>query len=244
MANPAPPGRGSPYPTDLVAHALELFYGGGSFWTIGPSLGSSWQSGPDATTVFRWVMKYTGFAVSQFENVPVKVGATWVADSLDCMDDATQFLLASYELTSKSVRGTRILLGRATKRAGSLPEVVITDSLLGNLHHICGPAGIEVRQLRASGTSTAHEANQLDRLNLAVQRRSAIAHRVTARSPVRRILMTGWQVHHNLFRADEYLGGKTPAEVASAHSPFKNWEDVVRAYEAEERTRSVAQIPS
>lgn len=100
------------------------------------------------------------------------------------MDDETQFILASYELTSRSSRGTGILIGRAAKRAGRFPEVLITDNLLGNLQHICGPAGVDVRHVRATGISAVDEENQTDRLDLAVKRRSALAPRVNDRSPV------------------------------------------------------------
>ena len=41
--------------------------------------------------------------------------------------------------------------------------------------------------------------------------------------------MEGWVVHHNYFRLNEDLGGRTPADVAGAEFPFKEWADVVEA---------------
>ncbi len=180
------------------------------------------------TTISRWVIRHTRFAASELSRASVNVGATWIADNGDCMDDKTQFILASYELASKSVRGTRILLGRAEKLAGKRPEVVIADGLLGNLEQVCGTAGVSVCHSTISTTRDLRQANELERLHLAVRGRFAVSGRIVTK-PMKRIVTEGWMVHHNFFRPNEYLEGRTPAEAAGAQSPFKSWEDVVKA---------------
>ena len=42
-----------------------------------------------------------------------------------------------------------------------------------------------------------------------------------------KIVMDGWLAHYNFFRPHGALGGKTPAQVAGAESPYKSWKDVI-----------------
>ena len=98
----------------------------------------------------------------------MEVGATWIVEDRDCMDEDTQFILATYELASTSAMRTRNLSDRATDQAGSVPDAVVTDSLFRNLRSLCAPSGIKVRHLRASRTRSAEGANQIDQLRLSI----------------------------------------------------------------------------
>ena len=40
--------------------------------------------------------------------------------------------------------------------------------------------------------------------------------------------LDGWRVDYNLFRPQDELDSKTPAQAAGMDAPFSSWEDVVR----------------
>ena len=140
----------------------------------------------------------------------------------------SQYKITGFVLFATHQARTRVHRMGHSRPGWSCYGLVVTHRLHSYLDRICGPAGVEGCRVRASGTIVQEHADLLEQLNSAINTRSTIFLRLGTRN-MRRVIMKGWLVHHNFFRANENLGGRTPAEAAGAQSPFRGWEDVARA---------------
>lgn len=229
------------YSTGVIASALNQFYESASLAKIQRQLQLSYGVKPDRMTIHRWVTQYSNKAVKALNNVPVKVGATWVADETmirlkekggskqwfwDIIDDKTRFLLASHLSEGRTTKDAQALMGRAARRANRIPRVVITDKLAAYLDGIELVFGADTRHIRAKKLTAEPGTQLIERFHGTLKDRTKVM-RSFLRKSTARVVTDGWLVHYNFFRSHSALGGKTPAEAASVDSPYKSWRDVV-----------------
>ena len=104
------PGR-KQHSKEAIISALNQFYESSSLTAIQRQLELTHGVKPRDSTIYRWIVEYTKKAVKALDNVPVKVGSTWVADETviklkekggskqwfwDIIDSKTRLLLASH----------------------------------------------------------------------------------------------------------------------------------------------------
>lgn len=242
--NNAPPGMR--FPTAVIASALNQFYESASLHKIKRTLKMDHGIQPDHSNVYRWVVKYTRIATKALNDLPVKVGDTWVADETvikvkegggmnlwfwDIIDEDTRFLLASHLTVSRFTRDAQVLMERASRRAGKVPKEVITDKLRSYIDGVERAFGADTRHVQSGpfvkdrhGDST----RAIERFHGSLKDRTKVM-RALANRESAKLVMDGWLVHYNFFRPHGGLRGRTPAEAAKVKGPFGSWADVVRA---------------
>jgi transposase-like protein len=233
------------FSTEVIASALNQFYESASLAKIQRQLQLSYGVRPDRMTIHRWITRYSRKAAKVLGDVPIKTGSRWVADETvlklkqeggsktwfwDCIDDKTRFLLASHLSESRGTKDAQTLMERAARRAGIVPEAVITDKLAAYLDGVELAFGADTKHLPAKRLTSADGTQIVERFHSTLKDRTKVM-RSFFRKGTARIILNGWLAHYNFFRPHTSLKGKTPAEAAGAETPFKSWAAVVKGDE-------------
>jgi transposase-like protein len=149
-----------------------MFYEGMSLHGIRRNLEQTYRNRPSNSTIYEWVIKFTKQAIKIAEDYKPEVGDVWVADETvlkiegenvwfwDIIDEKTRFLLATHISSTRTIRDTKTLLERAVRRAGKIPEVIITDKLAAYISGIELTLGTGTKHIRAKRL-TAEPGTQL-----------------------------------------------------------------------------------
>jgi transposase-like protein len=230
------------FSTDVIAAALNQFFESSSLAETQRHIQLTYGVKPDRMTIHRWVTRYSQKAAKILNEVPVNVGSTWVADETvlklkegkggskvwfhDIIDSKTRFLLASHMSEGRSTRDAQILMEKDAKRAGKVPQVVITDKLASYLDGIELAFGADTKHIPAKRLTARNGTQKIERLHGTLKDRTKVM-RSFRRKSTARSLTDGWLSFYNFMRPHFALNDKTPAQAAGAASPFKSWKDVV-----------------
>ncbi len=229
------------YPIEAVATALNLFYEGISLPKIQRQLKMTYGIGPQPSTIYYWIVRYSKKAANALSNVSIKPGTVWVADETviklkergglnqwfwDIIDDKTRFLLASHMSDTRTTRDARTLMERAAARADKIPKTITTDKLAAYLDGIELAFGADTKHIQAKKLAVEDGTQLIERFHGTLKDRTKVMRAMMTKKTAG-ILTDGWLVHYNFFRPHGALGGKTPAEEAGADAPYKSWRDVV-----------------
>ena len=237
---------GMKYPPDQIATAVSLFYSGLSIDAIRRELDSIYHVYPSDSTVYDWVVRYTKVAVNDAKFSNIKVGSIWIADETylkldegknvwfwDIIDNDTRFLLASHMSETRMTKDAQILMEKALVNAGKFPRIVYTDKLASYLDGIEITFGGYTKHKQGSPFDIGNSNNLIERFHGTLKARTKVM-RGMHNKETARLIMDGWLINYNFFRPHEALKSlpprgqeKTPAEVAKADYPYKNWRDVV-----------------
>jgi transposase-like protein len=230
------------FSTEVIASALSQFYESASLAKIQRHLHLHYGVEPDRMTIYRWIIQYSDKAVRVLSSVPVKVGPTWVADETvlklkakggskawfwDIIDERTRFLLASHLSESRGARDAQALMEKAALRATRTPREVVTDKLASYIDGLELAFGADTKHIQAKRLTAKPGTQKIERFHSTLKDRTKVLRAFLRRGTARKLL-EGWLVHYNWFRPHSALGGRTPAEMAGAKAPFRNWKDVVR----------------
>lgn len=247
---------GGKLPAKCVAYSLGAYYDGLSINAIRRNLKQNYGVCPSSATVFEWVNRYTNEVVAKTSALRPKVGDVWIADETyvrvdmrkptdkdvdnpyvkskkakwiifwDIIDSDTRYLLASHITTTRGTQDAKILMEKAARRAGKLPRVVITDALAAYLDGIELAYGGATEHRQGGPFDVENNTNMIERFHGSLKSRTKVMRAL--RSPQTAQLFTdGWLAYYNNLRPHMAIGDRTPASLAGAESPFKDWNDVV-----------------
>jgi len=225
---------------EQIGSALNMFYDGLSFADIARGTGITYNNPVNESTVYRWVFSYTEKAIKVFEQFKPVVSDTWIADEsvigiggenvwlYDIIDQTTRFLLASRLTSSRRTTDAQQLMEAASRRAGKMPRVVITDKNNSYLDGIELAFGAATEHVQSRGFTLQPNTNLIERFHGTLKERTKVMRDFkTWESAI--LLVDGFLTHYNFFRPHMSLGSLTPAQVAYIQSPFKTWIDFVRS---------------
>ncbi|MFC2067240.1 transposase [Chloroflexota bacterium] len=246
---------GGKLPAECVAYTLGAYYDGLSLNAIRRSLKQQYDVYPSGATVYEWVDRYTKKAVAETEHLKPKVGNIWIADESyvridqrkdnpdqvdnpyskskrgkwvifwDIIDADTRFLLASLVTTTRGIDDAKKLMELASKRAGKVPRVVVTDKLRAYIDGIEQAYGADTKHKQGGPFNVEANTNLIERFHGSLKARTKVMRGL--RSPESTKLFTdGWLAFYNYLRPHMSLG-KTPAEAASVKCPFHDWSDFI-----------------
>ena len=238
MDSDALPGMKTP--TNQVASAVSMYYEGMSLNAIRRQLQQEHNSYPSDSTVYEWINRYSSKAVKETKNYRPNVGDVWIADETvlniegktvwfwDIIDGKTRFLLASHMSTTRTTKDAKILVSKASERAGKIPKVIVTDKLAAYLDGIELAFGADTKHITGQETDITARHSTYRRFHGSLKARTKVMRGLKKRESAQ-LLLDGWLVHYNFFRPHESLKHKTPAEYAGIKSPFRNWLDIVKS---------------
>jgi putative transposase len=255
--------------TKTIADTLNMYYEGMSERKIRTNLIQQDQNYVGTGTIYRWVNRFTDLAVKEADKQTPKVGDTWIADETyiridkskarvknpysksrsakwivfwDIIDADTRFLLASHCATTRGIKDAQILMEKASKKAGKIPKVVVTDKLGAYLDGIELAYGSETKHKQGAPFNIENNTNLIERFHGSLKDRTKVMRALKNKNTLEKF-MDGWLVHYNYFRPHMSLG-KTPAQEAGINFPFKNWKDVTeQPYENTARIEIKPRLP-
>ena len=225
---------------EQIGSALNMFYDGLSFADIARGTGITYNNPVNESTVYRWVFSYTEKAISVFSQFKPVVSDTWIADETvlgisgenvwlyDIIDNTTRFLLASRLTSSRRTTDAQQVMESASRRAGKMPGVVITDKNSSYLDGIELAFGSATEHVQSRGFTLQPNTNLIERFHGTLKERTKVMRDFKSWESAL-LLVDGFLTHYNFFRPHMSLGYLTPAAVAYIDSPFKTWIDFVRS---------------
>ena len=193
---------------------------------------------PSKATVFEWVGDYSARALDAMKGRKARTSDEWVADEMqvkvggqkywlwNVMDSRTRFILAAHLSKKRDAHAARALMRKGAMNAWELPKTIKTDRLKSYISAIEDLFGADVKHIQSDGITAEVNNNLSERLQGTFRSRTKTMRGMDSRASGQAYL-NGWVLSYNLFREHESLKGKTPAEAAKVHAPFKSWEEAV-----------------
>jgi putative transposase len=225
---------------EQVAAALNMFYDGMSVQAISRHLKETHHNAVNASTVYRWVLRYTFQAMNTLDSLKPTVGDVWVVDETvikvggrnlwfwDIIDERTRFLLASHLSRTRTTLDAATIMRRAWQKAGKPPKVIISDKLNVYLDGIELVFGAHARHVQSEGFSADINTNLIERFHGTIKARTKVLRAFKTKETAEHIL-DGFLIHYNFFRPHMSLANRTPAEVARIEAPVTNWTELVKS---------------
>jgi putative transposase len=231
-------------PTEQIGAALNMFYDGMSVEAIARHLKETHGNAVNASTIYRWVIRYTFLAMNTLDSLKPTVGDKWVVDETvikvggrnqwfwDIIDEKTRFLLASHLSRTRTTLDAATIMRRAWQKAGRPPKVIISDKLNVYLDGIELVFGAHARHVQSEGFSADINTNLIERFHGTIKARTKVLRAFKTKETAEHIL-DGFLLNYNFFRPHMSLANETPAEVAQIKAPVTNWTELVRAHKSE-----------
>ncbi len=226
-------------PCNEICRFLKLFYCGSGIKDIIRSLEAEFGRAPAKRTLFNWLNKYSGLAVSANQHyIPPVTGDVWIADEtviriagqkvriFDIQDEKTKCLLATHISLWDSAAEPRLFLQQAYQYAGRMPATVITDSYISYLIEADSYSDAGHWQIPVDLFSLETDAQRIVPFHATLRDRTTVVKRMKSIASAR-LFNRSWLIYYNFFRPHEALNGKTPSEQAGIEPACRSWEDVV-----------------
>ena len=235
--NDAMPGQQSS--PDIIGAAISMFYEGMSFNGISRQLQQMYHVRVSATTLYRWVVRYSQKASKIASEVKLGKGKEWVVDETtvkvgrenlwfwDIIDSDSRFLIASHLSTGRTTRDAEAVMKKAQEKVEKPPDFIISDKLAAYLDGIERVFGADTFHVQSQGFRGRINTNLIERFHGTLKGRTKVMRGLKKRDTAKTIL-DGFLIHYNFFRPHQTLQGRTPAEVAGVQLPYDNWAEVVR----------------
>jgi transposase-like protein len=234
-------------PINEIGSVLNMYYGGMPIDAIQAQLNLQHGKYLSEPAIYKWIVRFTKEAIVKAKDFKPKVGNVWLADETglnvgnrnvwfwDIIDAKSRYLLASHISVGKTTEDAQILIEKAIKRAGKMPEVVITDKLSAYIEGIDLATGGRAAHIRSKPFTDENSTNVIERFHGTLKQRTNVIHHFKDLDTAR-LLTEGWLIHYNFFKDHESLDNVSPAKHMKLEMPFADWNDVVRHSNVAETT--------
>jgi len=226
-------------PIEEIAAAMNMYYGGSPIDAIQSFLSQQYGHYLSEAAIYKWIIRFTKEAIARERDFKPSVGNRWLADETglnvgnrnvwiwDIIDAKTRYLLASHVSTVRLTEDAQILIEKAIRRAGKMPDVIITDKLRAYIDGIDLATGGRVAHIRSKPFTDKDSTNIIERFHGTLKQRINVIHHFKDLDTAR-LLTEGFLVHYNFFKEHESLGNESPVEHMKIDMPFTDWGDIVR----------------
>ena len=224
---------------EQIGASLNMFYDGMSVSDIARHLDETYHNPVNASTVYRWVIRYTSKAIDLLMPLKPTVSDVWVVDETvvqvggnnwwfwDVIDEDTRFLLASHLSKGRTIGDVSTVMRNAWQRTDKAPKFIISDGMPAYPDGIERVFGAYSKQIQARGLTHEINTNLIERFHGTLKERYKVLRGFKTLDTADEIL-NGFLCHYNFFRPHMSLSNSTPAEVAKIKAPVKNWTELVR----------------
>jgi putative transposase len=226
-------------PINEIGSVLNMYYGGMPIDAIQTHLNQAYGKYLSEPAIYKWIVRFTKEAIVKAKDFKPKVGNIWIADETgvnvgnrnvwfwDIIDTKSRYLLASHISVVRRTEDAQILIEKAIKRAGKIPEVIITDKLNAYIDGIDLASRGRVRHIISRPFTDEDSTNIIERFQGTLKQRTRVIHHFRDLDTAR-LLTEGWLIHYNFFKEHESLGNVSPVKHMKIEMPFQDWNDVVR----------------
>jgi putative transposase len=223
---------GMKIPAEQIAWVLCMYYEGIAFKEICRYLERTYNSYPSDSTVYGWIDKFTKMAIEvESQNTP-RTGEVWIAVSTsitigeedvrlwDILDAGSRFMLATHASRELTTEDAGIILAAAVKKAGKLPETILTDQADLYGAYLDWTIKRQNKDLTVRKTFNNTEAEWLENYRSNLRARIIVTKRFKNLESARDVIQA-WPLHYNYFRPHEITTNTTPAYRAGITTPLK-----------------------
>jgi len=226
-------------PINEIGSVLNMYYGGSPIDAIQTQLRQDYGKYLSEPAIYKWIVRFTKEAITKARDFKPKVGNVWIADETginvgnrnvwfwDLLDTKSRYLLASHISVSRTTEDAQILIEKAIKRAGKMPEKIITDKLRAYIDGIDLASGGRVRHIQSYPFTDENSTSLIERFHGTLKQRTNVIRHFKDLETAR-LLTEGWLIHYNFFKDHESLDNVSPAKHMKVEMPFLDWNDVVR----------------
>ncbi len=224
-------------PMKWIASALDMYYRGMPLDSIQGHMKLVYGKYFSEAGIYKWIVRFTKEAIKKSKDFTPVVGSKWIADETalniggkklwywDIIDAKTRFLLASHLSKTRTTEDAQILVEKAIKRAGKVPNTIITDRLRAYIDGI-DIANDKIKHIRSKPFTEENHTNFIERFHGTLKERTNVIRNFNNLKAAR-LLTDGWLIQYNYFKEHESLGNVSPAKRMKVELPFKDWNDIV-----------------
>jgi putative transposase len=226
-------------PINEIGSVLNMYYGGMPIDAIQTQLNQEYGKYLSEPAIYKWITRFTKEAIVKARDFKLKVGNVWIADETgvnvgnsnvwfwDIIDVKSRYLLASHISVVRRTEDAQILIEKAIKKAGKMPEKVITDKLSSYINGINLASRGRVRHIQSSPFTDENSTSVIERFQGTLKQRTNVIRHFKDLETAR-LLTDGWLIHYNFFKEHEALDNVSPVKHMRVEMPFQDWNDVVR----------------
>jgi len=226
-------------PINEIGSVLNMYYGGMPIDAIQTQLKLQYGKYLSEPAIYKWIVRFTKEAIVKAKDFKPKVGNVWIADETgvnvgnsnvwfwDVIDSKTRYLLASHISVVRRTEDAQILIEQAIKKAGKMPEKVITDKLSSYIDGINLASRGRIRHIQSSPFTDENSTSVIERFQGTLKQRTNVIRHFKDLETAR-LLTDGWLIHYNFFKEHEALDNVSPAKHMKVEMPFQDWNDIVR----------------
>ncbi len=235
-------------PINEIGSVLNMYYGGMPIDAIQTQLKQEYDKHLSEPAIYKWIVRFTKEAIVKAKDFKPKVGNVWLANETgvnvgnrnvwfwDVIDAKSRYLLASHISATRTTEDAQILIEKAIKRAGKMPEKIITDKLRAYIDGIDLASGGRVRHIQSYPFTDENSTSLIERFQGTLKQRTNVIRHFKDLETAR-LLTEGWLIHYNFFKDHESLDNVSPAKHMKIEMPFADWNDVVRHSDVAETAR-------
>jgi putative transposase len=229
-------------PKGAIATALELYYDGLSLRQVARHIQKIYKVKVNASTVWRWIQKYTPLVKDFMQSLEVETGGCWHVDETcvkvkgekwwywEVIDRDTRMILGTHLSKSREFSDAEAVFLDAYKTSKQVPGFVICDGLqsyYGGLKRVFGGMTVQrhINFIQMAGVSkqVPNNNNMIERFHNTLKARYKVMRGL--QNP--RQLLDGFCIHYNLIRPHQTLK-TTPGRTGGLKLPFNDgWGDMI-----------------
>lgn len=231
------------YDKNLIISALTYYYSGMSLKNITTTFSDLYNVNLPKSTVWRWLMKYTGLVNDYIQMLHPKLSIMWIADETvifvqgaqywlwDIIDTETRFLIASHFSRTRTIPDATNLFQMAKIRSETRPSVIITDKMWSyhkafNRVFYSNLKEEKVIHITSEGFRSPINTNLIERFHGTIKQRTKVMRNLQNENSAE-LILRGFIIHYNFFMEHSSIDGMTPAEKSGIHKDIKNWGDLI-----------------
>ena len=225
------------YPIQQIGAAVAWYFSDLSYRRVAQKVACEFKRRPpNSSSVCDWVQEYSRLAKEALGDLRVRTGKSWLdaAHPVEIggrsfylshvMDYETRFLLDSSLAADWNEDERTEIRKRAESAAVKPPDNTEVERYQSDFYMFLG----DDPRFFMYSRHPKIPVTIYDFLTGGSIRRPYHTLRTMRTLSTAQTFLDGWRVDYNLFRPQDDLGGKTPAEAAGMDSPFSSWADVVR----------------
>jgi len=211
----------------VITASLDLFFKGVSLRKIVDHIKQFYNLKVNASTVLRWIQRYTELMDEFAKNLVPKVSDKWHADETvenvngknrwlwNLMDSESRFLIASRLTKGRTDLDARNLFLDGLDRTNKAPQTIVTDGLVSYVNAYDATLKYKgVKHIRKPRFIDLANNNRIERLHSTMRERTKVLRGFDSDSTASD-RMQGYRTYYNFLRPHMALNGQTPAQAAN-----------------------------
>jgi len=234
----------------IITQTMDLYYSGMSFRKIAQHLQRFFPKDVNASTIYRWIIKYVPIITNFTEEQKIKASWQLQGDEveykrrkshlkgskgikneyfIDVIDMDSRYLVSSEYAGDRKTHILNKVYGKAKQKVGDQVKVISTDGLVGYPRVLRKTFGLKknatkhpkiIHQVIKSDSGSFNY--KIERFHNTLRERTKIMRGFHGCITSAQTLMKGFEIYYNWIRNNLALEGQTPSQIAVPNVQIEN----------------------